>query len=689
MSDIISPDAWRQGWETIALPFSVFTGDRRWFNPGSVTTRQLPMPLMLQIKTAQAHQGAVVVGSIEGAEIDDRYVKLAGTWLNPDDVPEVRRALALMAARVAKVSPDLEPDLDIRVEDPGDGSKPFVFYNRARIVGLTIVPFSAFDQPGLQPVFGAGIDEMALALTGTTSWRSMPAQPREVQYNADKAFRNILAWADGNDTRARSMFLWYDPAAAEGTRDRFRLPIGDVVEGKPALNFHAIYAAAALVSGAHGGLPTITDEEKGRLRRTISEIYQRLGGLYGDPALAAPWDKRAKLPDVKAADLEAVAASAAPIAPPDTWFTDPKLPGPVPSPIVTCDGRVMVHLATHNSCHRAVQQATGQCFTPPPSPSGYRRFMDGTVVTASGRTIPVGRITIGGTHPGLGLTAAAAREHYDNTSTCVAVVAAGVDEHGIWLSGSLVPEATPEQVAALRRSPISGDWRRHGPEGLDLIAALAVNTAGFPAPFHGQVRHLSVSDGDCATLVASASPTGDDEPMPDDEPITTQSVTEPDPGQPALDPGPVDVEAMANQVADVILARQHRDARLADLFAIGDMRRAQRLEQLEPVEALAMDTTAGRRKALKRGAALPPLKPGGRPRYPIRNVEELKDAIHAVGRGKGSHNEIRAYIMKRARELQRPDLIPENWKPGGVATSASLAPHTGEDPGTCLACKKG
>ena len=68
---------------------------------------------------------------------------------------------------------------------------------------------------------------------------------------------------------------------------------------------------------------------------------------------------------------------------------------------------------------------------------------------------------------------------------------------------------------------------------------------------------------------------------------------------------------------------------------------------------------------------------------------ELKDAIHAVGRGKGSHNEIRAYIMKRARELKRPNLIPTSWRPGGVIMNASMAPHTGEDPGTCLACKKG
>jgi len=78
---------------------------------------------------------------------------------------------------------------------------------------------------------------------------------------------------------------------------------------------------------------------------------------------------------------------------------------------------------------------------------------------------------------GLGYTAAAV--HYDNTGDEVAVVRAGEDEHGVWVAGAVVPEATPSKVAKLRRSPISGDWRRV--EGnLELTAALAVNVPAFP-----------------------------------------------------------------------------------------------------------------------------------------------------------------------------------------------------------------
>lgn len=51
--------------------------------------------------------------------------------------------------------------------------------------------------------------------------------------------------------------------------------------------------------------------------------------------------------------------------------------------------------------------------------------------------------------------------------------------------------------------------------------------------------------------------------------------------------------------------------------------------------------------------------------YPIADREDLENAIHAVGRGGADHNEIRAYIIRRARELNLGDLIPSDWDADG------------------------
>ena len=56
--------------------------------------------------------------------------------------------------------------------------------------------------------------------------------------------------------------------------------------------------------------------------------------------------------------------------------------------------------------------------------------------------------------------------------------------------------------------------------------------------------------------------------------------------------------------------------------------------------------------------------PNGDPSYPIGDVADLKNAIHAVGRGSGDHDKIQAYIMKRADALGQSDMIPDDWKSG-------------------------
>lgn len=181
-------------------------------------------------------------------------------------------------------------------------------------------------------------------------------------------------------------------------------------------------------------------------------------------------------------EVEAVVASAAPARPPREWFADPKLPGPTPF-TVTPEGRVYGHLALWGTCH-TTHAMEGECLEPPSSQTGYAHFRTGAILTAEGDEVAVGRITVNTTHPDTKngrLTPQAVQMHYDNTGSQVAYVAAGEDQFGIWVAGTVKPGATQEQIDALRASPLSGDWRRVG-NSLELLAVLAVNGPGFPVP---------------------------------------------------------------------------------------------------------------------------------------------------------------------------------------------------------------
>lgn len=189
-----------------------------------------------------------------------------------------------------------------------------------------------------------------------------------------------------------------------------------------------------------------------------------------------------------------------PRALPAAWFENPELAGPT-APIVTSDGRCFGHIATWGTCHIGYVDA---CVTPPRSEAGYAHFhTGGHVELDSGSRLRVGHLTVGTGHAGTsGITPDLAAAHYDDTGTAVADVRVGEDDWGIWFAGAIRPNATDEAIWALEVSALSGDWRRIG-NGLELVAALAVNVPGFPIP---DVVSASAA-GECVALIAAGTRT--------------------------------------------------------------------------------------------------------------------------------------------------------------------------------------
>ena len=62
-----------------------------------------------------------------------------------------------------------------------------------------------------------------------------------------------------------------------------------------------------------------------------------------------------------------------------------------------------------------------------------------------------------------------------------------------------------------------------------------------------------------------------------------------------------------------------------------------------------------RKRLAQEGKAMPD---GG---YPIRNREDLVNAVRAYGRG-GNKPEVKKWIKKRAKELDAEQYLPENWQ---------------------------
>lgn len=235
-----------------------------------------------------------------------------------------------------------------------------------------------------------------------------------------------------------------------------------------------------------------------------ADVYQTITAaeLIGTTLVATPafGSTKLQLDTERQSRNVAVVASAAetfrPRVYPAAMFADPKLTEPT-LPTMDDNGRIYGHLACFGECHRSIQS---QCVMAPRSKTDYAHFLTSPAVrTDDGASVAVGRLTVGTGHASDKLSGPAAMSHYDNTGTCFALVRVGEDQHGIWFSGVAHPTATAEQIEAGISAPLSGDWRDYG-HGLELTAALAVNTPGFAA------RGRDHKDGRPATLVASLGP---------------------------------------------------------------------------------------------------------------------------------------------------------------------------------------
>lgn len=384
-------------WRGRLAPIGVPTGDRRRFEVGGISNRDLPLPLLYQLQTQEGHQMSVVVGRILGVEISDTEAYGYGDWLDTD---HTAAAQDRMSQGIGGVSVDLD-DLEYELRVPGTATK-------------------------WQPAEQCNVD------TGECSDHEFVVTQGRI---AAATLVAIPAFADAK-------LEMYDGIDEEG------------------------------LLAAFDEMPAVDEEDSCGCGMTAAAI-------------------QAHIP-------RAVTASVTSFTPPASAFADPHFTGL--TGIRLDDQRYPGYVAIYGHMGDWAQRhmgLPGQAL--PRSPSGYAYFHVGEVYTAEGEQIAVGKLLWGGSHPSMRAGMREAAQHYDDTSRGVALVRAGEDAYGIWLSGVLLPGVDEDVKLGLMTSPPSGDWRPVGGQ-LEMIAALAVNVPGFPV-----VRGRQES-GRYTAVVASAGP---------------------------------------------------------------------------------------------------------------------------------------------------------------------------------------
>lgn len=506
----------------LLIPEDLESGDGRKFNKESITLRELPLPLLWQIKTGEGHAGSVVVGRIDYVERTEQGMGNAyGVFDSGVYGQEAERLVRNGFLR--GVSADLDqfeakeekkprPEGATEFEDDQEIGKDKLTVNKARVMAATIVAKPAFQECTIS------IDD-------------------------------------------------------SGDQEEDMAPIDGVYEETIVSSVEPITASGFL----------------------DSEI---------------------------------------PVVPPQDWFENPKLTKPTPL-TVDPSGRIYGHIAAWHVNHIGMPRST----RPPRSRSKYAYFHTGVVRTDVGKDIPVGQLTLAGGHADLHASAAQAAKHYDDTASAIADVCAGEDDHGIWVSGSLRPDASEMQIRALRASAPSGDWRPIN-GALELVAVCQVNVPGFP------IARALVASGKVMALVAAGASFM---AILKSDTVThfaakAQELASLSASAPDLKSRVRAAKKSARQMALTAAATKAEDLRERALTAAA-------------ITELAKFTEEERKDLAEKGIALPDGS------YPIRNEADLKNAIRAYGRSNPSDRaKVRTHIRKRAKALGKATLVPEEWK---------------------------
>lgn len=514
------------------------TGDGRMIEGGALVW-DTPIPLMWAPENMGAHQGAQVVGRITeitrdgealiasgdfdlGSEVGREAYRHVAEGLTPGvsmDLDEISFEIRIDGERYDEARREAQ-EMEAAWENGEDMPEPpepdrdsegnvvvlkmsvddeMMVTTSARIRGATMVSVPAFREALItleeEAAEGGSLLSLVASVTGATD---LPVAPREHQWEGQAALDRVFDFYtddEGNvDVQGVSRaFLWRDNDADSTLRGSYSLGFADIIDGV----LRIIPRGVAATAGGRGVDATdIPEDAKRRLRTRVCALYDRVRREF-DTWPACPFDQGSNAGGTTALTASASVKErelAAPALPPRAWFGKPDLPDVTPLTISNT-GRVFGHIASWGTCHTSYP---GRCVTPPESVSNYAYFHTGALLLEDGDEIAVGHLTVDTGHANPDMRATAALEHYDNTGTTVAYVRAGEDGFGIWVSGTLNPTATEEQVRTLRASPMSGDWRRIA-HNLELVGVLGVNVPGFPIPRTQAV----VASGAMQSLVAA------------------------------------------------------------------------------------------------------------------------------------------------------------------------------------------
>lgn len=163
-------------------------------------------------------------------------------------------------------------------EDGEDGARIRTL-REVRLFDTSVVTFPAYEET---------LAELR-AVSGATD---LPLAPREREWDADAAEGRVRSWSDSEDApsaRYRQAFFWFDSENPDQFT-AYKLGFADVIDGRLTAVPRGIFAVAAVLSGARGGVDIPASDAAG-VRSRVETYYGRMREAFEDESIVVPWER--------------------------------------------------------------------------------------------------------------------------------------------------------------------------------------------------------------------------------------------------------------------------------------------------------------------------------------------------------------------------------------------------------------